>query len=168
MLGFTFRAIHVLQFASIVASVLSAYVLFTIARRYFRSLYLAWSLTFLFAFAATWWKFSVDADAYILSVLFLLICFALIMPGRKLRPFLLVVVFSRCGVLSSVGDILLSGHIPGAVLAKWTSPHFGCDEICRWRIRGCLWDLLSFLLLCHQYHGSRSLLAMDNFVFSGR
>ena len=94
MLGFTFRAIHVLQFTSIVASVLSAYVLFTIARRHFRSLYLAWSLTCLFAFAATWWKFSVDADAYILSVLFLLICFALIMPGRKLRPFLLVVVFS--------------------------------------------------------------------------
>ena len=94
MLGFTFRAIHVLQFANIVASVLSAYVLFTIARRHFRSLYLAWSLTFLFAFAATWWKFSVDADAYILSVFFLLICFALIMPGRKLRPFLLVILFS--------------------------------------------------------------------------
>jgi hypothetical protein len=93
-LGFTVRAIYVLQVVSCIASVLSAYVLFTIARRYFRSLYLAWSLTFLFAFAATWWKFSVDADAYILSVLFLLVCFAMIMPGRKVRPLLLVVVFS--------------------------------------------------------------------------
>jgi hypothetical protein len=93
-LGFSFRAIQVLQVVNSFASVLSAYVLFRIAREVFQSRYLAWCLTFLFAFSATWWKFSIDADAYILSVLFLLISFYLILPGRKPRPWLLVATFS--------------------------------------------------------------------------
>lgn len=93
-LSFTFRAIQVLQVLNGVASVLSAYVLFRIARETFQSRYLAWCVTFLFAFSATWWKFSIDADAYIISVLFLLISFYLILPDRKSRPWLLVATFS--------------------------------------------------------------------------
>lgn len=34
-------------------------------------------LSLLFAFSATWWKFATDANAYVISVLFLLIAFAL-------------------------------------------------------------------------------------------
>jgi hypothetical protein len=56
-------------------------------------LYLAVCLTLLFAFSATWWKFSTDADAYIPSVLFLLISFYLVLPKQKARPLLLAVTF---------------------------------------------------------------------------
>jgi hypothetical protein len=93
-LGFTFRAIQVLQVLNSVASVLSAYVLFRIARKTFQSRYLAWCVTFLFAFSATWWKFSIDADAYVISVLFLLITFYLSLPPRTPRPWLLIATFS--------------------------------------------------------------------------
>jgi len=93
-LGFTFRAIQVLQVMNSLASVLSAYVLFRIARETFQSRYLAWCVTFLFAFSATWWKFSIDADAYVISVLFLLTCFYLILPTRTPRPWLLIATFS--------------------------------------------------------------------------
>jgi hypothetical protein len=93
-LSFTFRAIQVLQVLNSVASVLSAYVLFRIARETFQSRYLAWCVTFLFAFSATWWRFSIDADAYVISVLFLLIAFYLIQPTRAPRPLLLIATFS--------------------------------------------------------------------------
>jgi hypothetical protein len=93
-LSFTFRAIQILQVLNSLASVLSAYVLFRIARASFQSRYLAWCLTFLFAFSATWWKYSTDADAYIISVLFLLISFYLILPGRTPRPWWLIATFS--------------------------------------------------------------------------
>jgi hypothetical protein len=68
-------------------------VFFSILFDTLRSLYLAVCLTLLFAFSATWWKFSTDANAYIPSVLFLLISFYLVLPDRKARPLLLAVMF---------------------------------------------------------------------------
>src|SRR6185503_15009706 len=55
--------------------------------------YLSVCLTLLFAFSATWWKFSTDADSYIPSVLFLLISFYLVLPKHEARPLLLAVTF---------------------------------------------------------------------------
>src|SRR6185503_7112713 len=65
-LGLNWRAVEVLLFANSVVSVLTAFVLFRILSRSLQSSYVAWTLTLLFAFSATWWKFSTDADAYIL------------------------------------------------------------------------------------------------------
>jgi hypothetical protein len=39
------------------------------------------------AFSATWWKFATDANAYIPSIFFLLVCFRLLLPTAKPRPF---------------------------------------------------------------------------------
>jgi len=93
-LRLNWRAVEVLQFANSVAGVLTAALLFKILRRCLQSNYLAWSLTLLFAFSATWWKFSTDANAYILSVVFLLLAFYFVLPGSKPRPLLVVVLFS--------------------------------------------------------------------------
>jgi hypothetical protein len=76
-----------------VLSAASAAVLFTILRDAARSVYLSVCMTLLFAFSATWWKFSTDANAYIPSVLFLLACFYLVLPDRKPTPLLLGFVF---------------------------------------------------------------------------
>ena len=91
-IALSLRAVQVLQFANSVGAVLCAYVFFRIIKKLF-SEYLAWTLTFLFAFSATWWKFSTDADAYIFSVLFLLLSFYLLLH-KDSQPLLLLITFS--------------------------------------------------------------------------
>lgn len=68
--GFALRAITVLQLFNIVASVAATAVVYVLARRFTHS---ALFCATLFAFGATWWKFSTDANAYIVSVLLLLL-----------------------------------------------------------------------------------------------
>ena len=87
------RAITALQTLNSLLSAGCAAVMFAILKDALRSLYLAVCLTILFAFSATWWKFSTDANAYIPSVLFLLISFYLVLPDRKPRPLLLALTF---------------------------------------------------------------------------
>lgn len=87
------RALTALQILNILLSAICARIFFAILLDTLRSLYLAVCLTLLFAFSATWWKFSTDADAYIPSVLFLLISFYLVLPRKKARPLLLAVMF---------------------------------------------------------------------------
>jgi hypothetical protein len=87
------RAIRALQILNSLLSAACAGVLFVILLDTLRSLYLSVCLASLFAFSATWWKFSTDANAYIPAVLFLLISFYLVLPDRKPRPLLLGVTF---------------------------------------------------------------------------
>jgi hypothetical protein len=88
------RAVAALQILNSLLSASCAYVLFLILKSSLRSLYVSLCLTLLFAFSATWWRFSTDADAYVPSVLFLLISFYLILPNRKPKPFLVALTFS--------------------------------------------------------------------------
>src|SRR6185436_16088380 len=83
------RALTVLQVNNCIFAAAAACVFFRICLDRFRSLYVSLSLTALFAFSATWWKFATDANGYILAVLLLLVCFYLILPGRKPQPFML-------------------------------------------------------------------------------
>jgi len=92
-LGADIRAVTALQILNSLLSVLCARVLFSILMDTLRSFYFSICLTVLFAFSATWWKFSTDANAYIPSVLFLLISFYLVLPGRKPRPLLTAFTF---------------------------------------------------------------------------
>jgi hypothetical protein len=92
--GLEIRAITALQILNGILSAMSAVVLFVILRRSLRSLYLSTFLTLLFALSATWWKFSVDADAYIVSVLFLLLSFYFLLPDRTSRPVVVAFLFS--------------------------------------------------------------------------
>lgn len=92
-LGAEMRAVTALQILNSLLSAACARVLFSILFDTLRSFYFAVCLTLLFAFSATWWKFSTDANAYIPSVLFLLIAFYLVLPNQKARPLLLAVTF---------------------------------------------------------------------------
>ena len=87
------RALTALQILNCILSATCARVFFAILLNTLRSVYLSVWLTLLFAFSATWWKFSTDADAYIPSVLFLLISFYLVLPQHKARPWLVAVTF---------------------------------------------------------------------------
>jgi hypothetical protein len=92
-LGFDVRVMTALQILSSLLSTACAGVLFLILKETLRSVYLSTCMTLLFAFSATWWKFSTDGNAYIPSVLFMLLSFYLVLPDRKPRPLLLAVIF---------------------------------------------------------------------------
>ena len=93
-LGLEIRAVSALQILNSILSVVSAYVLLKTLKSMLRSTYICYCLTLLFAFSATWWKYSTDADAYIPSVLFLLISFYLALPSRESPPLLVALIYS--------------------------------------------------------------------------
>ena len=78
------RAHFILTMVSTVSSVLSCYVLFRILQRFLHNEYYSGCLTLLFAFSATWWKFSTDANVYVPST-FLLLCAAERLTDRPQR-----------------------------------------------------------------------------------
>ncbi|MBV9760961.1 MAG: glycosyltransferase family 39 protein [Acidobacteriaceae bacterium] len=82
--GLAMRAIAVLQVFDMLASAAAAGLVYAIAKRVTQSAGAALACGVLFAFGATWWKFSTDADAYIPTVLLLLltIWFAIQQPPR--------------------------------------------------------------------------------------
>ena len=86
------RALTVMQVSNCILAAVAACVFFKICLECFTSLYVSLASTALFAFSATWWKFSTDANSYILAVLLLLACFYLALPQRKPNPFMLAMV----------------------------------------------------------------------------
>ena len=93
-LGFNPRAVTVLQILNALLGAATCGLLFHILKNILRSAYIAITLSLLFAFSATWWKYTVDADAYIPSILFLLLSFYLVLPGRKSNPVLVALIYS--------------------------------------------------------------------------
>lgn len=87
------RAITALQILNSLLSAACAAGLFVILKKALQSMYLSLCLALLFAFSATWWKFSTDANAYIPSVFFLLVSFYVVLPDRKSRPLLVAFNF---------------------------------------------------------------------------
>jgi len=121
-LGLNWRAVEVLQVTNSLVSVLSAVVLYRILSLWLRS-HLALLLTLVFAFSATWWQFSIDADAYILSVFCLLLAFRYALPEFKPRPFVVAVFF----ILAILVHQLAVWCYPVLALSLWwqtsASPH---------------------------------------------
>ena len=110
------RALTVLQVTNNFLGALCALLLFQALRLSLRSLYLSCALTFLFAFSATWWKFATDANAYVPSVLCVVTCFYLILPGRKPRPLLLALAFSLAMCFHQLAVIFFPALLLGLFL----------------------------------------------------
>jgi len=85
--GLNVRALQALQVTNGVLSALCAALFFRFLLQTLRSVYLSSVLTLLFAFSATWWKYSTDADSYVPSILLCVICLNLMVDGQKPRPF---------------------------------------------------------------------------------
>jgi hypothetical protein len=85
--GASWRALYVFQALNSLFGAAGVYLVWRIAAELTRSAGIsAWS-ALLFAFAAQWWRFSTDANAYIPSIFFLLVSFRLMLPGTRSRPF---------------------------------------------------------------------------------
>ncbi len=91
--GFPVRSITALQILNAILGSTAALILFFTLRQLF-PLYLTTCLTLLYGFSATWWKYSSDANAYIISNLFILMTLYFILPGRKPKPLLVGILFT--------------------------------------------------------------------------
>ena len=98
LLGFHFRAVEVLQFTNCILSVCCALLLARLLQRTLRSYLITAVLVAAFAFSSTWWKYSTDADSYVLSVMFLLVALNLLLASGRVRsvPLALAHVGSMC------------------------------------------------------------------------
>jgi hypothetical protein len=87
--GLSVRALFVLQTVDSVFAAASVVLVYHILRKSCGQKTSA-AFALLFAFSATWWKFAVDADAYIISVFFLLLSYSFL-TAKQPRPLLIAV-----------------------------------------------------------------------------
>src|SRR5215212_5955250 len=143
--GFELRAVTALQILNSLLSAACAGVLFAILRDTLRSLYLSVCLTLLFAFSATWWKFSTDANAYIPSVLFVALSFYLVLPNRKARPLLLGVTFFIGMAFHQLAVLMFP------VLALGVYLQNGPLTLKRWALNAVLFSVVAGTLIVATY-----------------
>ncbi|HEX8069704.1 MAG TPA: hypothetical protein VF546_07130 [Pyrinomonadaceae bacterium] len=114
--GAQLRAVEVLTAINSVLSAACAFVMFHVLRRSFKSDYLSAVLTLLFAFAATWWKFSTDVASYVPSTLLLLLCFYLLLPAGRPRPFAVAVLHAASMILHQLAVFFYPAAVAGLLL----------------------------------------------------
>lgn len=82
-LGLHLRAVTILQLANVFVSCGTLYVIYLLARRLTQSSSVSFFCSLLFAAGATWWKFSTDADSYIISVFLITLTFLSLIRPRQ-------------------------------------------------------------------------------------
>jgi hypothetical protein len=109
------RALTVLQimdsFFGAASAALLCYILFVL----FESSYIAVWLSFGFAFSATWWKFSTDADSYTASTFYLIASLLFLLPSRKSRPTILALGHTAAMLLHQLALLFY----PACVIGLW-------------------------------------------------
>lgn len=114
--GWHVRAVHALQIANAFLSASCSLLLYRFLRRTFRSVHLSLVLTLLFSFSATWWKYSTDADSYIASVLFILVCLNLMLGARRPRPAAVALVHAAAMFMHQLAVIFYPAIVLGMFL----------------------------------------------------
>lgn len=113
MLGASIRALYLLQFMNAAFAAITVYVLFGLMERATRSRRAALLLSAFFAFSGTWWRFSTDADAYILSVCLMAVCASLLVSGKK--PWLVAAAHAAAMVTHQLAVFLA----PAVIVFLW-------------------------------------------------
>lgn len=115
------RAVRVLQISNSIVGAITAGLLFWLLQLAFDCAAVSVSLTLLFAFSASWWKFSTDADAYIISTLLLLACFGLLLPEEQSRPAWVAVTHSAAMLFHQIAIVFFPVVIAGIILQTKSS-----------------------------------------------
>ena len=119
--GLTMRSLTVLQWTNMLLSTAAAYLLFTMLLECGGSLYLSTSLTLLFSFSATWWKFSTDANSYVPSVFFLLLGCRWLLPRRSSRPVALALAHTLAMLFHQLAALFFPAAVCGLFLQNRSS-----------------------------------------------
>jgi hypothetical protein len=116
ILGLSVRALYLLQFANAFFGAMAVGVFFRIAERATRSVYIAIVCSIGLAVSAAWWKISTDANAYILTILLIMIC-AYNLLGAKPRWYIAGLALAGAMLFHQLGSLFY----PAAAAAIFTS-----------------------------------------------
>ncbi|MCX6595224.1 MAG: hypothetical protein NTV70_02510 [Acidobacteria bacterium] len=122
------RALDVLVGWSILSSVAAACMLFHLLLRRTGQQALSLWLTLLFAFSATWWKYSTDANAYVPGTAVLILC-ALLAARKGKQP---VVLIGLGHALAMLLHQIAICFYPAMMVAIWKHPAWP-DRAARYR-----------------------------------
>lgn len=128
------RALFLLQALNSILAGICILIVFRILMEITESWYHSICLALMFAFSATWWRFATDADAYIPSILFMLICYLLLLPDRRSRPV-------RVGVTHAMAMLfhqLAVFFYPVAIVALWRQTKRMSNILCYIAVSGLL------------------------------
>ncbi|HYP52481.1 MAG TPA: hypothetical protein VEQ42_03015, partial [Pyrinomonadaceae bacterium] len=121
-LGADARAVEVLQYANCVLGALCAALLYRVLLAATRSAYVSLCFSVLFAFSATWWKFTTDAASYTLSTLFLVAAFYYLLPGRAARPVVVAVLHASAMLFHQIAVFFYPAAVLGLLLQTTQLP----------------------------------------------
>jgi hypothetical protein len=115
-IGLHVRAIAVLQVISMISAAVCVGMVQRTLFRLTNSAYLSISLAFLFALSAVFWRFATDADAYILSTLFLVAAFHVLCVSPKKRPLLVGLLHAAAMLIHQLAIFFFPAAAFGAYL----------------------------------------------------
>ncbi len=147
--GLTVRALYVLQAVNAAFAAASVYVFWRIVAVLTGSARRAACCALLFAFSATWWRFATDADAYIPSVFFLLLCFLFLLPSRKHRPHVIGLAHSAAMLFHQLALFFFPVALCGLLLSP--VGRNGAQDRRRRRLHAFKYALTSFLVTAGAY-----------------
>jgi len=124
--GEQFRALYLLQALNAVLAGICILIVFLILREKTHSHYHSVCIALIMAFSATWWRFAIDANAYIPSILFLLICYRLLLPTGKPRPLFVGLAHATAMLFHQLAIFFL----PVAVAALWKQTRKWSSIVC--------------------------------------
>jgi len=122
------RSLDLLVLFNTLVSALAAAAFLQVLLEISSSAYLSCVITLAFAFSATWWRYSPNADAYVPAIFFLISSFYLILPSRPGRPVTLALTHS----LAMLFHQMTVMFYPVAVLGLWLQ---GANAPVRERVR---------------------------------
>jgi hypothetical protein len=136
------RALFLLQILNGVLAGICLLTVYFILKEMTRSRDYSIVVAMLMAFSATWWRFASDANAYIPSILFLLVSYNLLLPTRKPRP----LIVGLTHVAAILFHQLAVFFFPVAVAALWRQTRKWTSIIC--------YAAVSFTLTAAAYTGA--------------
>lgn len=122
--GMTVRALFILQALNALFAAGSVFLVWQIVAELTRSPRRSTWCAFLFAFAAQWWRYSTDADAYVPAIFFLLVSFRLLLPRQGPRPLAAALAHSAAMLFHQLALFFFPAAIIG-LLFRAQSKHRG-------------------------------------------
>ena len=141
------RALYVLQIANVLAGVAAVGVFFRVALGVTRSRSAAAISSAAFAFAAVWWKLATDANAYVPSILLILICAGSLLSARP-RWFVAALAFAGAMLIHQLASLFY----PAALVAIFTNPSLDKKSKLAAKFSGLAWGAaIAAYYLCARF-----------------
>ena len=161
------RALSALQIMDSFFGAASAALLCYILYSLFESFYIAVWLSFGFAFSATWWRFSTDADSYTASTFYLIASLLFLLPSKKSRPTVVALAHTAAMLLHQLSLLFY----PACVIGLWYQTRnyplkTRIAAVARYTVLAGFMTIAAYVFAFHFTHGTLDPGKMVNWISS--